>query len=550
MDETDYIIVGAGSSGCVLANRLTADPAISALLLEAGGTDWNPLIHVPMGSGKLLRSGLHGWDFRTEGSPGLNGRSDRWPRGKVLGGTSSINGQIYIRGHATDYDDWARLGAKGWSYDEVLRYFLRAEDHRSRHGPYHGNAGPLSVQQAKSKNPLYDAFIKAGVEAGFPRSEDFNGAQQEGFGRFDFTIRDGRRWSTASAYLRPARERGNLQVVTRAHVARILIEKGRATGVEHIHRGRRFVVRARREVVLCAGAIMSPQLLMLSGVGPAAELRRHGIGVIADLREVGCNLQDHVRVPIQFSCTQPLTLHSFARFDRAVLAMLRAWLLHSGDASGFPCEAGAFTRSRPGLTRPDLQWHFVNGLGFQALRWPLIDRVVGRQRSVEGFTISTCVLRPASKGRISLRSANPLDAPRIEPNFLSEATDVDALVEGVAQIREVVRSPSLAKFIRAEMLPGDAVRSRAELAQWARGCASSGYHQAGTCRMGSDSGAVVDEMLRVRALEGLRVADASIMPTLIGGNTNAPTIMIAEKAADLILGRADPMTEAPPAVAA
>lgn len=539
MRSYDFIIVGAGSAGCVLAARLTEDPSVSVLLLEAGGWDWNPLIHIPLGVGKLVRSSLHSWGYWTEPEPHLDGRRLYWPRGKVVGGSSSINSMIYIRGHARDYDTWAQLGNRGWGWDDVLPYFRRSEGHTQRpEDDLHGTSGPLKVQRGSGDNPLYDVFFEAGKEAGYPWNDDFNGPSQEGVGRYDFTIHEGRRASAAACYLRPALKRRNLTVETGALTHRVIVENGRATGVEYHREGTLHRVAAGREVLLAGGALNSPQVLMLSGVGDPEELRAHGIPVAHALPGVGRDLQDHLDIPLQFACPKPVTLHSLVRLDRAAWAMAQAALLRSGPAVSFPAEGGLFVRTRPELEMPDMQWHFLIGLGAKRLRVPLIWNLWKDRMDQDGFTIRMCQLRPESRGRVTLRSADPADRVRIFANYYSTEADRRAFRDGLRMARGLVAQPAFEGWRGAELNPGAEVRSDADVDAYVRRIAETIYHPVGTCRMGPDDGAVVDSELRVRGIDGLRVVDASIMPRLIGGNTNAPTMMIAEKAVDMILGRA------------
>ena len=537
MEEFDYIIVGAGSAGCVLANRLSEDPDCSVLVLEAGGRDWNPLIHIPLGTGKLVRSRLHGWGYYTEPEPHLDNRELFWPRGKVVGGSSSVNSMIYIRGHPRDYDQWAQLGNPGWSFADVLPYFKRSEGHESRSGVRHGTAGPLTVSRSSSDNPLYKAFVDACLQAGHPPCDDFNGESQHGAGRYDFTIRNGRRCSAAVAYLHPVLDRDNLTLRVRALTRRVLLEGGRAVGIEYLQGGRVKTVRARREVLLSGGALNSPQVLMLSGIGDADDLNAVGIEPKHQLPGVGKNLQDHLDVPVQHACTEPITLHSLVRVDRAAIAMLQAAMFRSGPATSFPAEGGAFVHSRPGLERPDLQWHLLLGLGSKRVRVPLLSALNRDPLEREGFTCRICHLHPDSRGRLTLRSDNPRDRVRIFANYLSADGDLAALRSGVKLAREMFQQAAFDRFKGEELAPGPEVQTDAEIDAWIRSIAETIYHPVGTCKMGVDEMAVVDPELKVRGVEALRVVDASIMPILIGGNTNGPTMMIAEKAADFIRGR-------------
>ncbi len=522
----DFIIVGAGSAGCVLANRLSANPNHRVLLLEAGGSDWHPFIHMPAGLAKLVGKKGVNWDYSTEPEPQLDDRRLWWPRGKVLGGSSSINAMCYIRGDARDYDEWARLaGDLNWNWDAVLPYFRRSEGNERGSDNLHGGDGPLSVANLRHHNPLSQAAIDAAASAGHPLSSDFNGPSQGGFGYYQVTQKNGARCSTAQGYLRPARARANLTVITRATTQRVLLSNGRAVGVEYRRHGR--VQRAEGgQVILSGGALNSPQLLMLSGVGPAGQLRRHGIRVEADNAQVGANLQDHLDICTLTRCTQPIT------YDKTndVAIALEFLLRRRGIGTSNIAEAGGFVRSRLAPDeRCDLQFHFVPAL--------LDDH--GRKRLPGfGYTLHACALRPKSRGHLALRSADPSEKVAIHANYLSDADgfDLRMLIEAARLSREILRQPAFDAYRGEEIFPGAATVSDVDFAAFIRRKAESIYHPVGTCRMGNDTDAVVDSELRVRGVEALRVVDASVMPVLPGGNTNAPTVMIAERASDLLLG--------------
>ncbi len=534
-DTYDYIVIGAGSAGCVLADRLSADFGRSVLLIEAGGKDRHPLVRLPMMMGKLMHSGIYNWSYQTEPEPELDNRRIYWPRGKALGGTSTINGMIYVRGNAADYDRWAQLGNPGWSYAEVLPYFRKSETHAERGDDFHGRDGPLSVCRARGTNPLFDRFVEAGVQAGYVRNDDFNGTGQDGFGRYDFTIRNGKRCSTATAFLRPAMRRPNLTVATHALTERIVIEKSRAVAVDYVRRGVRHRARAAREIVLSAGAVNAPQILMLSGIGDAADLKAHGIDVVHHLPSVGRNLQDHVDVCLVYEVTKPITLHGDLRVDRLTMAIVEGVLFGRGVATTFPYEGGAFLRSRPGLAVPDIQLHFMPALERTAnLHWPKFSRHA-RVEDNHGVTIRVGPVNPQSRGRIALRSADPRDPPLIFANYLATPFDKATTVAGVRLAREVMAQPAFADILGAETTPGPDRSTDAALTEWLKQAGGTTLHPVGTCKMGNGADAVVDAELRVRGIDGLRVADASIMPIISSGNTNAPTIMIGEKAADMIL---------------
>ncbi len=531
----DYIVIGAGSAGCVLANRLSADPNNSVLLLEAGGPDRHPLVHLPMLMGKLMHSKIYNWSYDTEPEPELDNRRIYWPRGKALGGTSTINGMIYVRGNRADYDRWAQMGNPGWSYAEVLPYFRKSETHEERRDAFHGDDGPLSVCRARGTNGLFDRFVQAGIEAGYAFNDDFNGEVQEGFGRYDFTIRNGKRCSTSKAFLRPAMRRPNLTVQTHALTLRIVMENGKAVGVDYAVGGAPRHARAAREIVLSAGAVNSPQVLMLSGIGDADELGAHGINAIHHLPGVGKNLQDHVDVCLVYEIKEPITLYSELRVDRLTRAIVEGTLFGTGVATTFPYEGGAFVRSRPGLESPDIQAHFMPALEKTAnLHWP---KPFARARTEDnhGVTIRVGPVNPESRGHIMLRSADPRDPPRIFANYLTTAFDKATTIAGVKILRQVMQQPAFADLIGAEIAPGADKASDASLTEWLKQAGGTTLHPVGTCKMGNDADAVVDAELKVHGVEGLRVADASIMPIISSGNTNAPTIMIGEKAADMML---------------
>ena len=525
MDSTfDYIIIGAGSAGCVLANRLSEDPGVKVLLLEAGGRDWHPFIHMPAGLAKLVGKKGVNWDYDTAPEPNLGQRRLWWPRGKVLGGSSSINAMCYIRGVARDYDEWGDV-ARGWNWDSVLPYFKRAEGNSRGADALHGGDGPLSVSDLRHRNPLSQVFIAAANQLGIESNRDFNGPQQAGIGLYQVTQRDGARCSAAVAYLDPARPRPNLRVRTGALVERVSFDGRRATGVHYTCHGKPARASAAREVILCGGAINSPQTLMLSGIGPADELRRHGIAVTHDAAGVGANLQDHLDICTLQHSTRRITYDRINKPKMAFDYYLRG---HRGAGSSNIAEAGGFWRSPLAPDeRCDVQFHFVPAM--------LDDH--GRNRLPgDGYTLHACFLRPRSRGRLTLTSNRGNDKPRIQPDYLSDAEgfDLRMMLECAKISRSIFAQRAFDPYRGAPIHPQRNDLSDAELIEFIRAKAESVYHPVGTCRMGDDEASVVDAQLRVRGVEGLRVVDASVMPTLIGGNTNAPTIMIAERAADLI----------------
>jgi choline dehydrogenase len=520
----DYIIVGAGSAGCVLANRLSEDARTNVLLLEAGESDRSPFIRIPATASLLYKSSFD-WAFETEPQPALDDRRMYFGRGKGVGGTSSINSMIYMRGAPQDYDHWASLGNPSWSYAEVLPYFKKLEHYERGASDYHGADGPLNVADLRCINPLTRAFIEAAVAVGYERNDDFNGAAQEGVGQFQVTQKDGQRHSAADAYLKPAQRRRHLTTITSARVTKLLIDGNQVSGVTYLQNGRLHEARARRSVLLCGGAIHSPQLLLLSGIGPADHLQAMGIPVVSDLPGVGQNLQDHVAAGVICSCSRPISLNRALSPWRLPGNLLRYALFRQGPLTSNVVEAGGFVRSLPDLPAPDLQFTFIPV-------WAL-DHGLTRLKG-HGFILVTLLLCPQSRGSVSLRSRDPLDAPRIQPNYLTHEDDRAALLRGMRLVRQVTDTPPLAKLRQGERIPGAAAQSEEELLAWTRGYAQNGDHPVGTVKMGLDPLAVVDERLRVHGLLGVRVVDASVMPTVPRGNTNIPTIMIAERAADII----------------
>ncbi len=524
----DYVIVGAGSAGCVLAARLSEDPSVRVCLLEAGKTDSNPLIHVPLGLAVLVPHRIRNWAFETTPQPGLGGRRGYQPRGKTLGGSSSINAMVYTRGHRSDYDTWASLGNTGWSYDDVLPYFRRSEHNERITDAFHGQGGPLNVADLRSPSGLNEVWLAAAEQQGFRRNGDFNGAEQEGVGMYQVTQKDGRRWSAADAYLTPNLGRRNLTLLTRAHATRVLFDGKRAVGVEYRQRGKTKSVRASREVVLSAGAFQSPQLLMLSGIGEADALTKLGIPVLEHLPGVGRGLRDHVDFIFAYQ-SRRTDLMGLMPSDimRGVGSAIHYWRDRRGIFTSNVAEAGGFLKTSADLAVPDIQLHLCIGI---------LERHGRRLHASRGYSCHVCLLRPKSAGHVALQSTNPLAPPLIDPAFYADPDDLETMVKAFKLTRSIMDSPSLAPVRGKELFTANA-RTDDEIRAVLRQRSDTIYHPVSTCRMGIDELAVVDAALRVRGVDGLRVVDASVMPTLIGGNTNAPTIMIGEKASDLIRQR-------------
>ncbi|MEM9902367.1 MAG: GMC family oxidoreductase N-terminal domain-containing protein [Pseudomonadota bacterium] len=524
----DYVIVGAGSAGCVLANRLSADPKVSIVLLEAGGRDWNPWIHIPVGYFKTMHNPSLDWCYRTEPDPGLNGRQLDWPRGKVLGGSSSLNGLLYVRGQPEDYDRWRQMGNPGWGWDDVLPLFKRSEKQERGADAFHGDEGTLRVSNMRLQRPICDAWVAAAQAAGYPFNPDYNGASQEGVGYFQLTAHKGRRCSSAVAFLNPARSRPNLTILTRAQTQRILIEESRATGVVYRDKsGTKKTVRAQAEVILSSGAIGSPQILMCSGLGEGAQLQEHGIDTLRDLPGVGKNLQDHLQARIVFKCNEP-TLNDEVRslFNQARIALKYA-MFRAGPMTMAASLATGFLRTGEHVQTPDIQFHIQP--------WSADSPGEG-VHPFSAFTTSVCQLRPESRGEIRLAAPDIRVYPKIHPNYLATETDCRTIIDGVKIARRIARTAPLAGKIAEEFRPTAALDmiDDAGTLDWARSNSVSIYHPTGTCKMGSGADAVVDARLRVHGIGGLRIADCSIMPEIVSGNTNAPAIMIGEKASDLI----------------
>ncbi len=527
-EDFDYIVVGAGSAGAVLASRLSEDPATKVLLLEAGPADNSFWIHLPIGYGKTMWSKKYNWCFYTDPDPNMNGRRIYWPRGKTLGGSSSINGLIYIRGQAEDYDHWAALGNDGWGFKDVLPYFIKSETNQRGASRYHGGSGPLRVSDIGARNPLIEAFIGGAQQIGVPRSDDFNGERQEGAGYYQLTTWKGWRWSTAKGYLKPARQRSNLTVACEAQATGLVLDGKRAVGIRYRQGGTDKLARCSGEVLLCAGAIQSPQLLQLSGIGPADLLRRHGVTVVHDLPGVGENLQDHLQIRLTFECTQPTTNDQLnSLFGQARLGL--QWLLHrSGPLAVGINQGGCFMRALPDENKtPDIQFHVATLSA---------DMAGGKVHPFSGMTLSVCQLRPESRGHIRIRSSDPFEPPEMQPNYLATDLDRRTNVAAVKAARAIAASPAMKGLIKREVKPGPDADDDAALLEYCRNNGATIFHPSGTCAMGSDpsAGAVVDARLRVHGMQGLRVIDCSVMPTLVSGNTNAPAVMMAEKAVDMI----------------
>ncbi|HEX7864834.1 MAG TPA: choline dehydrogenase [Variovorax sp.] len=532
-EEFDYIVVGAGSAGCVLAGRLSEDPATRVLLLEAGPADRSLWIHLPIGYGKTMWSPTYNWRFETDPDPNMNGRRIYWPRGKTLGGSSSINGLIYIRGQREDYDHWAALGNAGWSYDEVLPYFIRSEGNQRGGDAFHGGDGPLKVSDIAAKHELIEAFIDGAAQTGVPRTNDFNGAAQEGAGYYQLTTHKGWRCSTAKAYLTPAvKRRPNLRIETEAMAERLVFDGRRAAGITYRQGGELKNARCRAEVLLSAGSLQSPQLLQLSGIGPRALLDRFGIPLVHELPGVGENLQDHLQIRLGYECTKPITTNDQLNSWFGQVGMGLEWLLHrTGPLAVGINQGGCFMRAlkdesgRPVAATPDIQFHVATLSA---------DMAGGKVHPYSGFTMSVCQLRPESRGHVRIRSLDAAEPPEMQPNYLATELDRATTVAGVKAARAIAESPAMRPYVKREVKPGPDAASDTDLLEFCRNNGATIFHPTGTCRMGSDALAVVDARLRVHGVAGLRVIDCSAMPTLVSGNTNAPAVMMAEKAVDLI----------------
>jgi choline dehydrogenase len=531
-EEFDYIVVGAGSAGCVLAGRLSEDPSTRVLLLEAGPEDKSLWIHLPIGYGKTMWSPTYNWRFETDPDPNMNGRRIYWPRGKTLGGSSSINGLIYIRGQREDYDHWAALGNRGWGFDDVLPYFIKSEGNQRGADAFHGADGPLKVSDIGAQHELIEAFIAGAQQIGVPRTEDFNGASQEGAGYYQLTTHRGWRCSTAKAYLAPARHRPNLRIETEALASGLVLAGRRAVGVRYRQGGVEKTARCRAEVLLAAGALQSPQLLQLSGIGPRAVLAQHGVPVVHDLPGVGENLQDHLQIRLSYECTRPITTNDQLNSWVGQAKLGLEWLMHrTGPLAVGINQGGCFMRAlkradgRPVASTPDIQFHVATLSA---------DMAGGKVHPWSGFTFSVCQLRPESRGHVRIRSRDPAEPPSMQPNYLATEMDRATTVAGVKAARAIAVAPAMRPYVKREIKPGPDATSDEDLLEFCRNNGATIFHPTGTCRMGSDPLAVVDSRLRVHGIGGLRVIDCSAMPTLVSGNTNAPAVMMAEKAVDMI----------------
>ena len=539
--DFDFIIIGGGTAGCVVAERLSADPSHKVLLLEAGRANRNQLLRMPMTARSFWTNPKYLWNYQSEPEPSVNNRRIPVPRGKILGGSGAINGMLYARGHPRDYDQWRQLGLDGWGYEDVLPYFKRVERDSRGDTLYHGAAGPLAVTRRVDANPLTPLFIAAAKEAGIPFNDDQNGAQSEGMGVPDLTIEAGERASTYSAFLRPAMARPNLTVATDAKATKLLVENHRARGVAYIRNGESFTAHASREIVLSGGAYNSPQLLLLSGIGPADELKSVGVAPVHHLPGVGRNLQDHAGVSVINLATEPVSLVRNLRYDRLALSVMRWWLSRGGNVGTMPVVTNGWYRSRPELERPDIQTLIGANSPFAGPWFPGIKKPAPHM-----FASRSGLQHPESRGWMKLASADPLAPPRIWFNLFSAPGDLAVLRQAIRKVREIFHASPVRHLMGAEIMPGPDLTTDAQLDAFIRNTTTTAYHPVGTCAMGRDENAVVDAQLRVRGLEGLRVADASVMPTITSGNTNAPTVMIGDKAADLILGKSLPRAELPP----